>query len=91
MRKAMITLPLVHFNDAYTLRHRDFDVSHFAGTIDTIRETWPKKKGKPDGRFLFSGDVGYCPGSDTSKYISNYSTRYLGHRWNPRSPGESIW
>lgn len=57
----MSILSLLHFNDAYTLRHKDFDVSHFAGTVDKLREQWPKDNdGKASGLFLFSGDVSVC-------------------------------
>jgi len=61
-----LKLRILHFNDVYKIRPQEFqsdpnvepkptfDVTHFAGSLNRVRNEWPQKG---DGLVLFSGDI----------------------------------
>ena len=71
---AMVTLPVLHFNDVYRVQpfkaspHSTgtIDVTQWAAMLEDVRDTWPERTdGKRDGLVLFSGDV-FAPSTESS-------------------------
>jgi 5'-nucleotidase len=67
----MISIPLLHFNDAYRVRPQKLsskspspiDVTQFAQMVSDVRESW--KESSKEGLVLFSGDL-FAPSVESS-------------------------
>lgn len=67
----MLSIPLLHFNDAYRVQPqrifpkspKTIDVTQFAQMVSDIRESW--KESSKEGLVLFSGDL-FAPSVESS-------------------------
>lgn len=67
----MISIPILHFNDAYRVQPQKLsskspdtiDVTQFAQMVSDFRESW--KKSSKEGLVLFSGDL-FAPSVESS-------------------------
>ena len=83
---AMISLPILHFNDVYRVRPfklvpsspATIDVSQWAAMVQDVRDKWPQRPdGKREGLLLFSGDL-FAPSTESSVTRGSHM---VGCRW----------